>query len=295
MQWLMLLILAFGPAMSADRIRAVARVNEAIKAEVKHDTPQAIRLAKEAIELDPSYAKSHFILGQLQRKAGQLIDAAATYRKGLELAPKDEELAVDLAYNLGLVIVTRASDPGLSVGTRTAALREAIVAFDTAIAADPGHYKAHLRRAYVHDKLEDPDAADADFRRCIRLEPRYPACFSGLAHLYIDYGFEIEAIAVIDAGLASNPKDAQMWSAAGRAHLDLGRPADAVGPYDKAKAIDPDLIDALFGLGMAHAELRNRKDAVDNLMAFIAQAGSDVSEARKKMANDTIARMQDVF
>ncbi len=147
----------------------------------------------------------------------------------------------------------------------------------------------------MHDALEDPDAADADFRRCIRLQPYYSRCFAELAFLYVDYGFDQEAIAVLEAGLKANDKDATMWSAAARAYLELREPQQAIDAYKKAKAIDPDMIEVLYGLGMAHAELRHRKEAVENLMAFIARAGADVPANRKRIANDTIARMQDVF
>ena len=55
------------------------------------------------------------------------------------------------------------------------------------------------------------------------------------------------------------------------------------------------MVDVLFGLGMAYAELRNRAAATENLNAFVQKAGGDVPEDKKKAANDTIARMQDVI
>ena len=103
------------------------------------------------------------------------------------------------------------------------------------------------------------------------------------------------AMVVLETGTKVNDKDARMWNGLGRALLSLNKPEEAVEAFKKAKAIDPDMVDVLFGLGMAYADLRQRKDAVENLQAFLQRAGNDVPEDRKKAANNTIARMQDVI
>jgi cytochrome c-type biogenesis protein CcmH/NrfG len=86
-----------------------------------------------------------------------------------------------------------------------------------------------------------------------------------------------------------------MWNGLGRAHLGIDDPKSAIDAFLKAKAIDPDMPDVLFGLGMAYAELRQRKEAVEALQSFLQKAGANVPEDKKKAANDTVARMQDVI
>jgi tetratricopeptide (TPR) repeat protein len=102
-------------------------------------------------------------------------------------------------------------------------------------------------------------------------------------------------MAVLDTGTKVNDKDHRMWNGLGRAYLSLNEPQKAVDAFQKAKAIDPDMVDVLFGLGMAYAELRQREQAIENLNAFLQKAGGDVPEDKKKAANDTMARMQDVI
>ena len=86
-----------------------------------------------------------------------------------------------------------------------------------------------------------------------------------------------------------------MWNGLGRAQFLLNKPNEAIESFKKAKAIDPDMVDVLYGLGMAYAEVRNRKEAVEALQAFLAKAGNDVPEDRKRAANDTMARIKDVI
>jgi len=294
MNWLLFIVVAFGPA-SADRVQAINKMNEGIKAEYRGDGEAALKLVQEATQLDPGYAKAHYVLGQLHTKAGRYVDAEKASRAALGVAGDDAALAGDAGYQLGVALLRQSDAAGVKHGDRKALKRKAVEAFGGVIAVDPARYKAHFRRALAHEFLEDPDAADADFRRCIRLQPAYTPCFVSMAHLYIDYGFATEALAVLDAGLKANDKDPGMWAGAGRAYFDLGRHQDAVDAYKKARAIDPDMIDVLYGLGMAYAELRMRDEAIESLQAFVAKAGNDVPKMRKRAANDTIARMQDVF
>lgn len=295
MHWLLLLLMAPGPSANADRVRAIAKLNEGIKAEMRHDTAKAVQLVKEAITVDPGYAKAHYTLGQLYAKQAHYIDARTTFEAAVTLVGDDEELAGQMNYQLGRMIVADSNEPTRTFVERRTLKREAVQAFDAAIVADPTQYKAHYRRAIAHDWLEDPDAADADFRQCIWLKPEYSPCFVAMAHMYIDYGFAAEGLQVLEAGLRHNDKDPAMWSGAGRAYYDLHRPKDAVDAYKKARAIDPDMIEVLYGLGMAYAELKMRDESVEALQTFLRKAGSDIPDDRKRAANDTLARIKGVF
>jgi tetratricopeptide (TPR) repeat protein len=147
----------------------------------------------------------------------------------------------------------------------------------------------------LYEKLDQPQSADVAYRKVIELRPDYSPAFVSLGNMYIDYGFANVAMAVLDTGTKINDKDARMWNGLGRAQLSLQKPAEAIDAFQKAKAIDPDMVDVLFGLGMAYAANRQRAEAVENLQAFITKAGGDVPEDKKKAANDTMARMQDVI
>ena len=147
----------------------------------------------------------------------------------------------------------------------------------------------------IYEALDQPVQADGAFRKAIELNPSFSDSFVSLGNMYIDYGHANVGQAVLETGVKVNDKDAKMWNGLGRALLSLNKPQEAVDAFKKAKAIDPDMVDVLFGLGMAYAELRQRKDSVENLQAFLQRAGNDVPEDRKKAANNTIARMQDVI
>jgi len=292
MQWLLFVLFVVGPAMGADRIRSVGKLNAAVQAEAKNDMVAAVRAAKEAVELDPTHGKAHAFMGQLYYKQQKYKDAAAAYEAGRKVE-KSRVLAADFSYRLGIVHISMGAS--LPLTERRALTLQAIAAYTDAIAGYPGHFNAHYRRARAHDWLDDPDAADADYRQCIRVNPKYSACFVDLATLYADFGFVTEAVAVIEAGLAANDNDADMRNGAGGMFLDIGRHAEAIVHFREALKIDPDMVEVLFGLGMAYAEARDRDNAVRNLTEFLTKAGPETPDGIKKAARDALARMQDAL
>lgn len=278
---------------SRNRVQSINRMNEGIKLEAKNNTSAAERALKEAIDLDPSHAKAHYTLGQIYRKQNKLVDAQKAFENAI--SNMGEEPNPEYAYQLGVVISAQGDAEGVSQADRESKYNGSIQAYQDSIKLNPKHYKAYYRMGVLYERLDQPEQADQAFRKSIEFKPTYSPAFVSLGNMYIDYGHANVAMAVLDTGTKVNDKDARMWNGLGRALLSLNKPDEAVEAFKKAKAIDPDMVDVLFGLGMAYADLRQRKDAVENLQAFLQRAGNEVPEDRKKAANNTIARMQDVI
>lgn len=277
---------------SRSRVQSINRMNEGIEFFEKKNMSAAEKALKEAIEIDPTHAQAHFVLGQIYRKQGKLVDAQKEFEAAIQ--HMGEEPNADYAYQLGSVLLEQARG-ATTQAEREAKYQEALAAFQKALEINPKHYRALYKIGFIHEKLDQPRKADEAYRKVIELRPDFSPAFVDLGNMYIDYGFANVAMAVLDAGAKVNPKDARMWNGLGRAYLSLNKPKEAVEAFEKAKAIDPDMVDVLFGLGMAYAQLRKRTEAIEALNAFLQKAGADVPEDKKKAANDTMARMQDVI
>jgi tetratricopeptide (TPR) repeat protein len=278
---------------SRNRAQAISRMNEGIRNEAKNNTQSAEKSLKEAIEFDPTYDKAHFHLGQIFRKQGKLIDAQKAFQDAI--ANMSEAPKADYHYQLGRVIIAQTEAPGVSQADRETKYKEAIAAFQEAIKLDPNHYRAYYHVGKLNDRLDLPVQADEAFRKAIEVNARFVDSFVDLGNMYIDYGHANVGLAVLDAGVQVNDKNAAMWNGLGRAYSKLNRHEEAVDAFKKAKAIDPDRVDVLYGLGKSYAELRMRAEALEALQAFLQRAGQDVPEHLKKDANNTVARMQDVI
>lgn len=278
---------------SRNRAQAINRMNEGIRQEAKNNTSQAEKSLREAIEIDPSYDKAHFHLGQIFRKQGKLVDAQKAFESAIETM--GEEPKANYHYQLGRVLISQSEKAGVSQVDREAKYTEAIGAFQKAIELDPNHHRAYYHIGKLNERLDQPLQADEAFRKAIEINARFVDSFVDLGNMYIDYGHANVGLAVLDAGVQVNDKNSAMWNGLGRARSKLNLHEEAVEAFKKAKAIDPDRVDVLYGLGKSYAEMRMRSEAIEHLQAFLQRAGNEVPEHLKKDAQNTVARMSDVI
>ncbi len=278
---------------SRDRVRSIKRMNEGIELSKKNNTAGAEKALQEAVAIDKTNAQAHFNLGKIYRKQKKWIDAEKAFQSSIE-AMADSPNG-KYWYEMGAVQAAQGNADGVATAEKEAAYRKAISSYQEALVLNPKLYKAHYRTAVLHEKLDEPEQADVQYRKTIELKPTFSPAFVNLGNMYIDYGFANVAMVVLQTGTQVNDTDARMWNGLGRAHLSLNQPKEAVDAFTKAKAIDPDMVDVLFGLGMAYAEMRKRKEAVENLNLFLQKASSDTPPDRVKAARDTVARMEDVI
>jgi tetratricopeptide (TPR) repeat protein len=278
---------------SPQREAAIERLNEGVAHYDKHELDAAEAAITEAIELDQDLAEARLSLGRIWLQRRAYGNARGVLISGLTGPGLTPAMRVELGYALGRAHTELGHEDDLPMQERRSELREALSAFTDVIAIEPRHFRAHYWRGEALDALDDPEQADAAYRKCIAIEPRYSACWIALGNMNIDYGFHALGLAVLEAGVEVNRDDAQLWNGLGRARMALGEPARAVVAFEKATAIDPKLVDALFGLGRAYAEVGRRAEAIDRLEAFHARAGADVPEHYKRAAQDMIERLQD--
>jgi protein O-GlcNAc transferase len=268
-------------------------MNEGVTLFAQGDPDGAEKAFQRASDLDPRLAHAWLNLGHLHRRSGRFDQAARALRAGLD-GSKDP-VQVELQAQLGRVLLEQARAPEASHADRTAKATEAALHLRAAVDAEPHRVRALQRLAQAHERLDQPDLADAAYRRAIEADPTHSPAYVGLAELYVAHGHHDLAITILDTNIKINPQRADGWTALGRAQTSAGRHADAIAAFERAIAIDPDALDARFGLGMAHAELGHRKEAITSLERFLQHAGNDVPETIKRAANDTVARLQDVL
>ena len=278
---------------SRKRVQAINRMNEGIQLFDKNNSPGAEKALQDAIQLDPTYAAAYHTLGQIYKKQNKLVDAEKAFVGAIDNMKSEPN--AEYYYDLGAIQSAQGEADGVASAERETKFRAAINSFQEALKLDPKVYKAHYRTGTLHEKLDEPEKADAAYRKTIEIKPSYSPAFVSLGNMYIDYGFANVAMVVLQTGAQINDKDARMWNGLGRAHFELGQFQEAIDAYSKAKAIDPDGVDALYGLGMAYAELQKRKEAKENLELFISKAGQDTRPDLIKAARDTVARMADVI
>lgn len=125
---------------------------------------------KEAVRINPTYAKTHKNMGMIYEGMGDIEAAIEAYSKAIQINPNFSG-----AYNnRGLLLQKK--------GDHVAALSD----FDRAIAADPGYLLGYVNRGSLFMTMGDFQAALEDLDRAVSLEPRRLDLYLGRAACYLN-------------------------------------------------------------------------------------------------------------
>lgn len=207
----------------------------------KGNLPEAERLYRQVLALDPNFSDALHLLGVLLHQAGQNEPAAALIRRAIAVDPHP---AVFYG-NLGTVL--------LALGRPA----EAVEAYRSALQRQPEFAQAVLNLGVALQALGNFDEAEAAFRRAIELRPDLAAAFINLGNLLQRRGNWSEAAANHTRALELRPDSADAEYNLGNALLEMDRTQEAERHYRRAIALAPDLAEAHANLG--NACLRDQK------------------------------------
>jgi len=125
----------------------------------RRDWPEAERLARGAVERDPSLAAAWNSLGIAREEQGRAGEAAAAYRRAEEEDPGYWQAS----FNAGLLLA------------RQQRFREAAAAFEAVLARVPDHAGAHFHLGSLQaGPLNEPAQARDHLLRALQTEPDHP-------------------------------------------------------------------------------------------------------------------------
>jgi tetratricopeptide (TPR) repeat protein len=188
---------------------------------------------RKAIELDPKDAKAHVGLGLTLDKQGRLDEAVAEYRRAIERDPKLAMAHIDLGSALN------------EQGKRD----EAAAEFRKAIALDPKDAVAHHNLGSALNEQGKRDEAAAEFRKAIDLDPKDAWAHYNLGIALRDQGKRDEAAAEFRKAIELDPKNAWAHYNLGDALSGQGKWDEAIACYRKAITLDPKFAKAHYNLG----------------------------------------------
>jgi tetratricopeptide (TPR) repeat protein/serine/threonine protein kinase len=256
----------------------------------QQDHEGAIRFATAALSIRPHWV-AYSELGSILHGGGKLDEAAAAYRKAIELSPKPSYLGLarvlraqgkfDEAarlYRKQIEIYPTATDyTGLGFALRSAKkLDEANAAFDKAVElarglveSEPESINHHEHLARILRNQGRLDDATAAYRKAIELHPKSATdshnlgvCCHYLGFILLDQMKLDEAITVFRKDIELNPKNASAHSDLGVGLATQGKLDDAIAAYRKAIELDPKQANAYSNLGAALADQKKWPDAV---------------------------------
>jgi len=126
--------------------------------------------------------------------------------------------------------------------------QEARVSLETLAAERPDDGEILLWFGRAEEELEHDDAAEFQYRECIRVSPTNFDGYLALARLYGRRSRSADAQAVLDEARAHVPESGQMRQQLGELESQRGELAAAITEFRRALELDPRLPGARFGL-----------------------------------------------
>lgn len=216
-------------ALEPDQPDALAGLSLALSHQItKFNRPReaaerAVRLARQAIDLEPGHARAHQALGLALDSRGRTTQALEAYARSYEIDPRRTD-ALASAANL------------LQVGGRLAEALEANVRV-----LRSGDQPAYLevQMGATLDLLGFDEAAEIWFERALELRPNNVFAALGLARMRLSQGRLDEADEAVDAGLERGVRRSELWIIRGDVAWLRGDRDRARDAYQEAKNIQP--------------------------------------------------------
>ncbi|HEX3985207.1 MAG TPA: tetratricopeptide repeat protein [Acidobacteriaceae bacterium] len=262
-------------AYDADPGDADALLLLGIAARQSGQFPAAIELISLAVKRRPGASHIHLNLALAYLSTGDILLAAASCQRGLEIDPANGQAWCCLgeiegrrgrgadavaAYARALKLPSGAAKAALALGSqlcREQRYEEALSIFGRGIRCAPSNADLHFSAgaaAAMAGKVHD---AKASYTKALRCRLSFPEAHLNLGNLLYNEGDFAAAAAAYARAVALRPEYGNAHCNLGNALSSLGRYAEAVRCYERALALDPEAVAARHNLGNA---LLHRRD-----------------------------------
>ncbi len=167
----------------------------------------------------------------------------------------------------------------------------AITAYDRAIELapkdTPSRWLLYYSRGIAHERSDDGEAAEADFRAALALEPEQPQVLNYLGYSLVEQQRNLdEALDMIERAVAASPTSGYIVDSLGWVLYRLGRYDEAVGQMERAVeliAVDPVVNDHLGDVYWAVGRAREAEFQWRRALSFIDVDDTDTEADPKRI------------
>jgi Tfp pilus assembly protein PilF len=201
-----------------------------------------------------SYALSHYIMGTIDSRLGNLDDAIEEYRQALNADKRNPFIRLNLAANF----------------IKKNQLDKAAEELKLASRYDPEAVEPHAILALLYSSQNKPEEAAAEYEAALKqsskLEPNNIEIYKTLGALYLQQKKFSEAVKTYELVLKSAPKDAEAHFYLANIYDEMKNRAKAEAELQEAVRLKPDYHEALNYLGYCYADEGKNLDQAEAMI-----------------------------
>ena len=214
--------------------RLPAIFDEAFRHHQAGRLPEAEKLYRQILAIDPRHADSLHLLGVIACDVGRHDVGMGLIHQAIGISPRIASFHFDLA--------TALQDMGR--------FDQAIAYYRNAVMLEPNYLEALSNLGCLLKDMGKPNEAIAFHRRALAVEPNAPASHNNIGIALQALGQLTEATNSYRQALALRPNYPDALNNLGNALKDQGKINEAISSYRQALAFKPDMIDAYSNLVM---------------------------------------------
>jgi tetratricopeptide (TPR) repeat protein/tRNA A-37 threonylcarbamoyl transferase component Bud32 len=236
-----------------------AHLNLGYALERRGEPTEAAAEYRRALDLDAKYSAAHNNLGNVLLRLGKADEGLAAYRRALALSPRDPMSQANIGHAL------------LEQGKA----EEAAAAQRRALEFDRRYVPAHVGLGNALAELGQMDKALAAYRQALSLDPSSADAHYGYGRALVAGGQVERGLAEIRRGIELEPNEPLGYLNLGQALQAQGKAAEAAAAFRRALAVDPKNFAAHNNLGIVLGRQGQLAEALAEIRQALALAPND--------------------
>ena len=215
------------------------------------------RSLEKAVELDPSFAMAHMLLGAANRDTGNrkvFIEHLEIAKRLSSKAPEKDRLYIEAVYASN---VEKDRDKTIRL------LQEAIKRF-------PREKMFHHELGNIYRLRGEVDSAIAELEKALEIDPNLGITANLLSWQYSLRGEDERAIALLEKFPARSLREPNLLDSLGTFYFKAGRLDDALAKFAEAVEISPSWINSYMSMAYVYALKENYGEALKSLDQYLA-------------------------
>jgi arylsulfatase A-like enzyme/predicted Zn-dependent protease len=295
------------------------RINLALELYAMNRLKEGEKMAQEIIMNNKAFTRAYILMGQIQEKRGDIVEALTNFEKAIQLEPKNVLLKITYAKLLGRNKKFRDSEKicqqlledeyilsnpelKIKIGIILTEIHKNDLSFrilNEAVKSGDATAEAWNYLGIIYYRQSDYKHSSESYLKSIKLNPGLSKTYNNLGVCYLTWyqkakkpDYLNRAIYAFNQALKIDPELASALNGRASAKKIGNHVKDALKDWQKAIMIKPDFIDVYFNISITYLQMGNKSEALKYLYLCKTRFYNLLSHGEQDRLNNLIYKIR---